>query len=74
MGYNAYEKHYLFRIGIECCSKYFPNVANCPFEDDPDTGYYWESYQDDTSNLEDSPIKYNHTYYPDLNSGTCVNG
>lgn len=74
MGYNSYEKHYLFRTGEECCRKYFPTSSNCPYEDTVQQGYYWESYHNDKDNLDDMPIKYNHTYYPDLASGTCVNG
>lgn len=74
MGYNSYEKHYLYRTGEECCKKFFPSSSNCPYEDTVQQGYYWESYHNDKNNLDDMPIKYNHTYYPDLASGTCVNG
>ena len=74
MGINGYEKHYLFRNGQECCKRYFPGVGGCPMEHDIQTGYYWETYQDDVSNLDKMPARYNHTFYPDLNSGTCING
>jgi hypothetical protein len=74
MGYNNYEKHYLFNKGTECCSKYFPLTANCPYEDELQLDYYWTPYEDNIHNLDDMPIIYNHTYYPDLNGGTCVNG
>ena len=71
---SNYEKHYLFREGYECCSKYFPGASDCPFEDETQQDYYWTNYQNDNNNLDDMPVKYNHTYYPDLNAGTCVNG
>jgi len=74
MGVSGYEKHYLFREGHECCSKYFPTVSNCPYEHTLQNGYYWTSYQDNIFNLDDMPIAYNHTYYPDLHASTCVNG
>ncbi|KAL7532720.1 hypothetical protein ACHAWF_004220, partial [Thalassiosira exigua] len=73
MGYNNYEKHYLFQTGSEC-DKYFPMESNCPFENERQTDYYWTSYEDNIDNLLDMPIIYNHTYYPDINGGTCVNG
>mmetsp|Transcript_9679 Transcript_9679/g.23656 ORF Transcript_9679/g.23656 Transcript_9679/m.23656 type:complete len:98 (+) Transcript_9679:1956-2249(+) len=74
MGINGYEKHYLYRSGEECCSKYFPDVGNCPLEHEKQHGYYWTTYEDNIPNRDDMPVKYNHTYYPDINSGTCVNG
>ena len=74
MGFNNYEKHYLFRTGQECCEKFFPKVSACPYEVKTQTDYYWTSYQDNIHNLDDMPVKYNHTYYPDINAGTCVNG
>lgn len=74
MGYNSYEKHYLFRTGKECCSKYFPGAPDCPYEDETQLDYYWTNYQENKHNLDDMPVKYNHTYYPDLNAGTCING
>jgi hypothetical protein len=74
MGFNNYEKHYLFRTGQECCEKFFPKVSGCPYEVETQTDYYWTSYQDNIHNLDDMPVKYNHTYYPDINAGTCVNG
>ncbi|KAL7528784.1 hypothetical protein ACHAXR_002633, partial [Thalassiosira sp. AJA248-18] len=74
MGYNSYEKHYLFREGHECCNKFFPAISNCPYENTVQDGYYWESYEEDKNNLDDMPVVYNHTYWPDLNAGTCVNG
>ena len=76
MGENKYEKHYLFSRGSECCSKFFPTASNCPYENTKQIGYYWESYQPNLPNdaFSQYPIIYNHTYYPDLNSGTCING
>ena len=81
MGYNSYEKHYLFRPEDAdlCCDKFFPNVGNCPYvrHTDPGaikTGYYWESYQEDQANDEKMPLVYNHTYWPDIHGQTCVNG
>ena len=74
MGINGYEKHYLARDGEDCCSKFFPNADNCPYENEIQNDYYWTSYQDNIPNSDEMPIIYNHTYYPDLNSGTCVNG
>jgi hypothetical protein len=75
MGWNAYEKHYLFREGWRCCSKFFPTMTgNCPYEHTEQLDYYWTNYEDNIDNLDDMPIIYNHTYYPDINSGTCVNG
>ena len=77
MGSSAYEKHYLFRDSEDCCNRFFPTVSDCPYEDHTtatQTGYYWETYHDDISNLEDMPVQYNHTYYPDINANTCVNG
>ena len=73
MGYNSYEKHYLFTDGKLCCDKFFPGASSCPeIPDEIDTGYYWESYQENLNNGEAMPIVYNHTYYPDVNAGTCV--
>ena len=56
MGINAYEKHYLFREGSECCSKYFPTVGNCPYEHTVQYDYYWTSYADNMYNLDDHPV------------------
>lgn len=74
MGSSAYEKHYLFRDGNDCCSRFFPTVSNCPFEDTPQNDYYWTSYQENLDNQEEMPVIYNHTYYPDINLYQCVNG
>ena len=74
MGYNSYEKHYLFKQGPECCQKFFPSATNCPYENTEQTGYYWEKYQDNINNTTPMPTIYNHTYYPSFQSGTCVNG
>mmetsp|Transcript_1468 Transcript_1468/g.2820 ORF Transcript_1468/g.2820 Transcript_1468/m.2820 type:complete len:733 (-) Transcript_1468:83-2281(-) len=74
MGSSAYEKHYLFRQGRECCSRFFPMVSNCPYERTTQLDYQWTSYQDRKHNLVDMPIIYNHTYYPDMQANTCVNG
>lgn len=76
MGQEGYSQWYLFIDPKECCSTYFPDSSNnCPYEKTPQTGYYWETYYDDKSNNAlDIPIFYNHTYYPDLATGTCING
>jgi len=37
-------------------------------------GYYWEKYQENLPNGADYPTIYNHTFYPDMNAHTCVNG
>jgi len=76
MGDISFEKHYLFRQGSECCTKYFPTASNCPYEDatQGQSGYYWTSYQDSDVNSAPTPIKYNHTFYPDLAASACVNG
>ena len=74
MGSSAYEKHYLFKDGDDCCSRFFPSVSNCPFEDTPQNDYYWTSYQENLGNQEEMPVIYNHTYYPDINHYQCVNG
>ena len=74
MGEGGFEKWYLFTVGNECCSKYFPTASNCPFEDMVQTGYYWESYQENRPNSEvlaEIPLG---TYYPDLSANTCVLG
>ena len=74
MGSSAYEKHYLFRDGEDCCSKFFPTSSNCPADHDTQYDYFWTTYEDNISNLDDMPVKFNHTFYPDLNANTCVNG
>lgn len=74
MGSSAYEKSYLFQRGVECCDRFFPGKGGCPFEDTQQLDYYWTSYQENIDNLDDMPIKHNHTYWPDLHSKSCVNG
>jgi len=75
MGYNGYEKHYLFTLGEECCSKYFSGVSSrCPYEDTEQHDYYWTSNAGNRHNLDDMPVAYNHTYYPLLDAKTCSNG
>ena len=37
-------------------------------------GYYWEKYQLNLPNGAAHTIIYNHTFYPNTNAGTCVNG
>jgi len=77
MGSDGYEKFYLFTEGKRCCDKYFSSSKNCPYEDettDPQTGYYWEKYQEDLPNAVAAPVIYNHTFYPDMKARTCVNG
>ncbi|EJK48070.1 hypothetical protein THAOC_33163 [Thalassiosira oceanica] len=75
MGINGYEKHYLFLDGDDCCDRFFKGSGvACPFEHTYDPGYYWESYQNDFYNDSPMPIIYNHTFYPLIESGTCING
>ncbi|KAL3782622.1 hypothetical protein HJC23_000004 [Cyclotella cryptica] len=74
MAQDGYARWYLFRGGAECCSKYFPQASNCPYETTPQDGYYWESYQPNQPNDAILPPIYNHTFYPDLEANTCVNG
>lgn len=75
MGLEGYERWYLFINPSECCERFFPLASNCPYENDPQTGYYWEIYQPDWPiGATDWPVFYNHSFYPDLQSGTCVNG
>ena len=76
MGINGYEKHYLFRTGQECCDRYFKggSTGPCPFENEQQLDYYWTAYEDNIDNSDDMPVRYNHTFYPDLNTMTCVNG
>jgi len=77
MGINGYEKTYLFTSGDgdACCQKFFANLGTaCPYENEPQTGYYWTSYFEDKDNAAAMPTVYNHTYYPDINLGTCING
>ena len=77
MGVNGYEKSYLFSPddGELCCQRFFAkeNTA-CPYTKADQDGYYWETYFEDQINSVPMPVVYNHTYYPDLNAGTCVNG
>jgi len=74
MGVNGYEKHYLFASGQECCDRYFKGVGGCPHETTHDGGYFWSQYEDELPNDQAMPAVYNHTYYPLLERGTCVNG
>ena len=76
MGDISFEKHYLFRQGVECCTKYFPTASGCPYENasQSQSGYYWTSYQANADNTAPTPIKYNHTFYPDITANACVNG
>jgi len=73
-GINGYEKVYLFRTGEACCKKFFPTLGNCPYENTKQLDYSWTTYEGNKNNLEHMPIRYNHTYYPEVNAGTCVNG
>jgi hypothetical protein len=75
-GSDGYEMWYLFRKGETCCTKYFPSSSNCPYEDESqaNSGYYWEKYQDNLPNGAAYPTIYNHTFYPDMNTCTCVGG
>ena len=74
MGINGYEKHYLFRTVGECCSRYFNGGSCGAASTTPQTGYFWSAYQDELSNFDAMPVRYNHTFYPDISSKTCVNG
>lgn len=74
MGQEGYSRWYLFLDPDECCNTYFPLSSNCPFETTPQTGYYWETYHEDQRNDAIQSPFYNHTFYPDLAAGTCING
>jgi len=74
MAINGYEKSYLFTVGSECCNRYFPGVGNCPFENTLQLDYFWTAYENNIDNSEDTLIRYNHTFYPDLHARNCVNG
>jgi len=74
MGVSGYEKHYLFTSGQECCDRYFEGVGGCPYETTYDGGYFWSQYEDELPNDQAMPAVYNHTYYPLMERGTCVNG
>lgn len=65
---------YLFIDPDDCCSTYFPLSTNCPYENTPQGGYYWETYHEDQRNDATLTPFYNHTFYPDLAAGTCING
>jgi hypothetical protein len=75
MGQEGYTRWYLFIDPQECCSKYFPASQRCPYEINPQSGYYWESNNSDNANgAADTRPYYNHTYYPNMQLGTCING
>jgi hypothetical protein len=76
MGLEGYERWYLFINPTECCERFFPLASNCPYENDPQIGYYWEQYQPDLpiGSTDPWPEYYNHSFYPDIQSGTCING
>jgi insulin receptor substrate 1 len=74
MGINGYEKHYLFRTVGECCTRYFNGGSCGASSTTPQTGYFWSAYQDELANDVAMPVRYNHTFYPDISSKTCVNG
>lgn len=74
MGLEGYERWYLFINPTECCEQFFPLSSNCPYENTPQTGYYWEIYHPDRSNDAILPEVYNHSFYPDIQAGTCING
>ncbi|EJK62431.1 hypothetical protein THAOC_16960 [Thalassiosira oceanica] len=59
----------------ECCNRFFGNAGTaCPFENTDQNGYYWTAYEDNLPNDSPMPIIYNHTFYPLVESGTCING
>lgn len=77
MGISGYEKSYLFSPddGDLCCRNFFAKSGTaCPYVKSDQEGYYWETYYEDQLNSVPMPVIYNHTYYPDINAGTCVNG
>jgi hypothetical protein len=75
MGQEGYSQWYLFFDPSECCNIYFPQASNCPYEVNPQIGYYWEVYQPNKANdATDIMPYYNHSFYPSIMSGTCVNG
>ena len=75
MGREGYSRWYLYFDPSECCNFFFPQASNCPYEVNPQTGYYWEVYQPNKANDATDIIPYyNHSFYPSIQSGTCVNG
>ncbi|KAL7471196.1 hypothetical protein ACHAXS_011514, partial [Conticribra weissflogii] len=75
MGNDGYAQSYLFVQDSECCQKFFPSRGDCPAENTPQTGYYWESYQPDVPNhIPLGTIPPPTVFYPDLFSNTCING
>jgi hypothetical protein len=75
MGQEGYAKWYLFRDPLDCCRAYYPGASNCPYQSSPPPGfYYWEQYQLNQPNDAILPEIYNHTFYPELDANTCVNG
>ena len=75
MGLEGYSEWYLFIDPNECCDRFFPSSSNCPYEITPQVGYYWETYYDRLANDATDIIPfYNHSYYPDIHSGNCING
>ena len=75
MGINGYEKHYLFMDSVDCCDRYFKNSGTaCPFESTVQNDYYWTAYETNLANTAPMPIINNRTYWPLIESGTCVDG
>jgi hypothetical protein len=74
MAQEGYSNWYLFLDSDKCCKTYFPLSTNCPYETTPQTGYYWEHYHPERANNATVTPFYNHSFYPDLASGTCING
>ena len=78
MGQEGFTREYLFIDPQECCSKFFPAAQRCPYEINPQSGYYWESNTPDNFSSIAGSIAgtryYNQTYYPNMQSGTCING
>jgi len=75
MGNDGYAQSYLFVQDSECCQKFFPSRGDCPAENTPQTGYYWESYQPNVPNhIPLGTIPPPTVFYPDLFSNTCING
>lgn len=74
MAINGYERTYLFTDSKDCCARFFPTASDCPIENTQQFDYYWTSYENNINNMDDMPIIYNHTYYPDIQARACVNG
>jgi hypothetical protein len=76
MGEQGYAQHYLFTDPQDCCDRFFNGKTDCPAENTPQTGYYWERYAPNlVANMQNVDISEVYwTFYPDIPSGTCIRG